>query len=117
MNQNTRPPTSAVLGWLTFSLFLGVVVIRHELGHLESQAWNIVRSADSLSDLLASVGNEGHSPLGYLLIWPVSLFGRPELMQLIGWCVGALLAWQLLRRPAVSLPVDSAGAFWLFSCL
>ena len=114
MKQKMFPPTPALLGWLIFSLFLGVVAIRHELGHLESQAWNIVRSAGSLSELLASVGNEGHSPLGYMLVWPLSLFGKPELMQLIGWCVGALLAWQLLRDRPFPYPLILVVLFGYF---
>ena len=90
----------AIAGWIVYALALCVVVAHHELGHFESQAWNIVRSATSLSNLLHMVGNEGHSPLGYLLMWPLSVFGQPLFMQWIGFGVGAFLAWRLIRdRP------------------
>jgi len=72
----------------------------HELGHDESQAWNIARAATWPWDVVANGRVEGHTPFWHAMLWPATLAGNPLLMQLLGVALSLGAAFMLLRdRP------------------
>ena len=73
----------AVLLTVVF-LFLGcLIILRHEVWRDECQAWMITRDSASLPNLFYNLRYDGHPPLWYLLLYPISRFAKqPCAMQL-----------------------------------
>lgn len=95
-----RLPGPAWLALPLFALLLALGMRTHELWRDETQAWAVARESVSLAKLLgANLRYEGHPPLWYLLLYPVTrLTHDPVGMQwlhagLALACV-ALLLWR-----------------------
>ena len=69
-------------------------VLRHEMWRDEIQAWSIVIGSRSVGDLLhGALRYEGHPPLWYLVLMPITGPSDPRMMQ--------VLAIAALRRTAI----------------
>lgn len=84
-----------------FVVVVAVTMARHEMWRDELQAWMIVRSSSSLTDLLYNVRYEGHPLLWYASLLPLSSIGRgPETMQALQLLIAsAAMAIVVFRAP------------------
>lgn len=58
--------------WFAWVVACVFVVGRHEMWFDELQPWAIVRHARSIPQLMDNIRWEGHPPLWYLVLWPIS---------------------------------------------
>jgi hypothetical protein len=83
----------------TATLICGLIVIlHHEMWRDEMQAWGIVTSSHTLSELFGNVRYEGHPALWYVCLYALSrLSPNPILMQLLHLAVGVAAIFLLCR--------------------
>lgn len=107
-----------VAHWAVFLGFVVVVAVtmtRHEMWRDELQAWMIVRSSSSLTDLLHNVRYEGHPLLWYASLLPLSSVGRgPATMQVLQLVVATLAMAVFVFRAPFTLPQKAlfAGSYF-----
>ncbi len=95
-----RPPGWA---WLALPLFAGLLLAgmhAHELWRDETQAWAVTRDSASLVELLGrSLRYEGHPPLWYVLLFPLTrLTHDPRAMQVLQALIAMGCAALILAR-------------------
>jgi hypothetical protein len=102
-----REDTVVVCGVLgVFGVLLGWVAWRHELYFDEAQAWLIARDSHGFLDLFHHLRYEGHPAMWYLLIYPLSHFSASMVwMQAVNYVFSLLMAWLILSKRSVPLPV------------
>lgn len=80
------------------------VTLRHEFWEDEVRAWSIAREAQSLPELFASLHNEGHPALWYVLLYggtwlsPSSVVLPVTSLLVAAAAAGCLLLWSPFRR-------------------
>lgn len=75
-----------LLLFLLFSALAGFGAFHHELWRDEMQAWLIARDMDGPLAIIRHCRYEGHPPLWYLLLWPLTLLtSNPAAMQVLTW--------------------------------
>ena len=101
--------------WLILLAFVAFALLNaflHEPWRDEWQAWLIARDSSSLGDVLHNSRYEGHPPLWYLALWPLSRLSRDILvMQLFNVVIVAATAAVVLRRAPFPLLVRTALIF------
>ena len=86
----------AIVGGLT-SLVV-VSVLRHEMWRDEIQAWSIAIGSHSVGDLLHALRYEGHPPLWYLVLMPITrATSDPRMMQVLAIACFVLTAIVVVR--------------------
>lgn len=99
-----------------FVVIVGVTMARHEMWRDELQAWMIVRSSSSLTDLLHNVRYEGHPLLWYISLLPLSALARgPAAMQLLQLVVASGAMAIVVFRAPFTLPQKALFAVGYFS--
>lgn len=69
---------------LAYALLIAAALTQHEMWRDEIEAWLYTRDSGSVADLFRNLQNEGHPPLWYLLLLPVTrLSSSPEAMQVL----------------------------------
>jgi len=81
-----------------YCVCVGFVLSRHEMWFDEMQAWQLVRSARSIGELLAIKRYEGHPDEWYLLLFAVSRISRdPLAMQVVHLMLASAVAYVVAR--------------------
>jgi hypothetical protein len=118
VEEPTRRVDSRIFVPIVFAVVVGIAMTRHELWRDELQAWLLVRDSTTVGNLLHNIRYEGHPALWYLVLLPLSKFGRsPGLMQLAQLCIStATVALVAFRAPFTRLQtwLFAAGYFVLF---
>ena len=91
----------AILAFVVMAVIGGVSLAAHTMWFDELQAWNIARASHSLGDVFTNLRYEGHPPLWYLVLFPITrVTGDPRAMQVLEWLVlCAVYAVILFRSP------------------
>lgn len=123
----SRPPDVAestghnfFFEWLLlalYTLFLGVVTVRHQLWSDEMQMWLIARDNPSLAGLFHSMSIEPHPALWYLLLDVVARISwNPSGMQFVNFAFAITEAWLILsaRKLHWSVRVLAIFSFFVF---
>ncbi len=101
-----------------FTAVAGVTAARHALWRDEVQAWAIAATSHSPGDLLEALRHEGHPPLWYLVLTPLSrVTSQPRAMLVLTVACFAVTVLVLLRTAPWSRLVSVvllAGYFPLF---
>lgn len=104
--------------FLVYMVLLGVIMYHHELWGDEIHSWNIVKASPSLSALLRNIRFEGHPPLWYLILWPLTRFTHdPVAMQVVQYLIAVSVVFLLLFRspfPLVARLLLPFGYFLLY---
>ena len=85
-----------------------IVVMNHELGHDEAQAWNIARSSTYWWEVIWHSRYEGHTPFWFAVLWPLTKTANPLFMQILSIVLSVTVATLLLRDKIFSIPVTIA---------
>ena len=87
-----------------YGLALGILLGHHEMWADEIQAWLIARDSDGLLDLLGNLRYEGHPPLWYLLLTPLTwLTINPVAMQALHWTIATAAIYIVVRHAPLRL--------------
>lgn len=73
---NQKPFFNPLL-WGAFILYIfiaGITIANHEMWGDEIHSWNIVKGSTSYTELIQNIRYEGHPPVWYTILWPVSRF-------------------------------------------
>lgn len=69
---------------LVYGILIAAALTQHEMWRDEIEAWLYTRDSGSVADLLRNLQNEGHPPLWYLLLLPITrLSSTPEAMKVL----------------------------------
>lgn len=101
--------------WFVWTVVMIVLIAAHEPWRDELQAWAIARSSGNPFELIANLRYEGHPPLWYLLLWPVTKV-LPGIVGLkfVTILVGSAATWVALRFMPVSIWLRVAILFGYF---
>jgi hypothetical protein len=98
MTDNIRRIITGVVCILYLAL-LGYTLAHHELWGDEIHSWNIVKASPTLGALFSNIRYEGHPPVWYLILWPLSKFThRAVFIQLIQFCIAGISMGVVLYR-------------------
>lgn len=113
-----RTPRSAikdhpeVLVWVAWTLLSAYLLAHHEMWIDELQSWGIVRDSHSLFQLIHNLKWEGHPPLWYLVLWPVSWISTAQSsMQVLNLVVCSTTTFLVLRNMPAPLVVRAVLVF------
>ena len=106
------------------NLLFGLLVVyntvrlfRHAMWRDELQTFMVTRASNTLPDLYAKLGYEGHPGLWHLLVWVVTRFtGDPVAMQVLHLLI-ALGIWVLIWRLSPFRPIEKLlllASYFLF---
>lgn len=100
MHDNLRRIITGLVCLLYLTL-LGYTMAHHEVWGDEFHSWNIVKASPSPGLLFHNIRYEGHPPLWYLILWPLTrITHRLVYMQVIQFLVaGASVVLILYRSP------------------
>jgi hypothetical protein len=100
---SSAPAVWARLFLLLYLLLLGLATWKHTLWRDECQAWTIVRASHSLHQVLHNTRYEGHPPLWFFVIYPLTWVtanpGWIKLPNLLCAVVSALLIFRSRQLP------------------
>ncbi len=111
-------------GWLLSTALLGTNLYFHDMWFDELQAWGLVCTSRNLIELIGLIEPEGHPPLWYLILYPLTRLSEdPRWMQLLAFCIGTTsfgLIWfkapfRVLDRLLLCLSFQVGYLFSVFS--
>ncbi|MCA9781739.1 MAG: hypothetical protein KC800_33705, partial [Candidatus Eremiobacteraeota bacterium] len=70
--ESGRGSRSDLVGWLLSVALLAVNLALHDMWFDELQAWGLVCTSRSPMELIGMIEPEGHPPLWYLLLYPLT---------------------------------------------
>ena len=92
-------PRFALLVTGAYGLALAVLLAHHEMWADEIQAWLLARDSGGVLDLLANLKYEGHPPLWYLLLMPLTrMTNDPSVMQALHWIIALSAIYVIVRH-------------------
>lgn len=108
-----------IFGFAFFVLMLLWNLSHHRLWGDELQAWSIVRTSNSLSELFQNLEYEGHPALWHLILYPLTrLTGDPVALKFVQGAFSSLALGLLWFRSPFKLPekvLISSSYHFLFS--
>ncbi|TDW96606.1 hypothetical protein [Dinghuibacter silviterrae] len=114
MQDNLRQTFTGLAGIL-FVALLAYTITHHELWGDEIHSWNIVKASSSLAALFHNMRYEGHPPLWYLLLYPLTrLTHDPRAMQPLQFVIACAAMGLLLFRSPLPLFARLLAPFGYF---
>jgi len=121
MTSDSRPNRETLFALAVTAMFLvlaGFVVAHHEMWRDEMGPWLIARDSASFFDIFHNIRYDGHPPLWYLLLWPLTRLGAGlASMQVLNLliCAGAVfLIARCAPAPRWVRAVAALGYFPVF---
>jgi len=113
--ESPQSRSAVLIVWGVWTALLLILILSHEMWRDELQSWGLVRSSGTPFDVITNLRHEGHPPLWYLVLWPITKITRsPVGLQVVALVVGSSAAWITLRKMPVSLVMRSAIVFSYF---
>ena len=89
----------ALLVTAAYALTLAVLLAHHEMWADEIQAWLLARDSAGVLELLANLKYEGHPPIWYLLLMPLTrMTNNPVVMQALHWVIAVSAIYIIVRH-------------------
>ena len=93
------PPKFALSVTAAYALTLAVLLAHHEMWADEIQAWLLARDSAGVLELLANLKYEGHPPIWYLLLMPLTrMTNNPAVMQALHWVIAVSAVYIIVRH-------------------
>lgn len=103
------------LACILYLILLGYTIAHHELWGDELHSWNIVKASPSLCALFHNMRYEGHPPLWYLILWPLTRVTHElTYMQVIQFVVAGTSMVLILYRAPLPLGAKLMAPFGYF---
>lgn len=107
--------------WLVLIVYLvvtGFAISHHEMWGDEIHSWNIAKGSATYSDLIHNIRFEGHPPVWYTILWPISKFSHNlAFVQFAHWLIAGITIFLLLFYSPIPLPAKTLipfGYYFLF---
>lgn len=92
-------PKFALSVTAAYALTLAVLLAYHEMWADEIQAWLMARDSAGVLELLANLKYEGHPPIWYLLLMPLTrMTNDPAVMQALQWAIAVSAIYIIVRH-------------------
>lgn len=113
--ESPQSRSAVLIVWGTWTALFLILILNHEMWRDELQSWGLVRSSATPFDVITNLRHEGHPPLWYLVLWPITRVTRSVFgLQVVAFVVGSSAAWITLRKMPVSLVMRAAIVFSYF---
>lgn len=98
-----------------FLIYAGVTIAHHEMWRDELQAWLLSRDSSTLLSVFHNIRYEGHPPLWYLLLWPLThLTKDPSIIQWLNLIIAAGAVYIVAMFAPVPRWARAAAVFGYF---
>ena len=88
---------------LCYSIITFIILLFHESGRDEAQAWLIARDLNII-DIFVQMKYEGHPVIWYLILVPFAKLGLPYIfVKIVSWLICNIAVWLILKKAPFNL--------------